>query len=83
MKWDLPDEDKRNGNITQYQVKYEESRDEWLKNTTGSEREILLEKSDDIKPYTVYSVSVSAFTAEEQGPFSDPKGVRTLQAGML
>ena len=84
MKWDLPDDDKRNGNITKYQVKYEKSRvEKFIKNTAGSEREILLERSDGIKPYTEYSVSVSAFTAVGQGPFSVSERVETLQAGKL
>jgi hypothetical protein len=82
VKWDLPDKDKMNGIVTKYQVKYEQSRKERLKNTTGSEKEILLEKSDGIKPYTVYLVSVSAFTAKDskQGPFSDRIEVKTPQA---
>ena len=84
VKWDLPDDDERNGNITKYQVKYEKSRvEKFIKNTTGSEREILLERSDGIKPYTGYSVSVSAFTAKGQGPFSDSKSGETPQAGRL
>ena len=82
VTWEAPKVNERNGVITKYQVNFRTSGVEKLKDTTENETQIVLDASDEIKPYTQYSVAVAAFTKIGMGPYSTIRDATTLQAGM-
>lgn len=79
LSWNPPPTEDTNGIIRKYTVKLME---------VLTEREELLETSNttmrihSLKPYTMYSVSVSAFTVSS-GPFTPVVKVDTLEDGRL
>ncbi|XP_043945033.1 protein sidekick-1 [Protopterus annectens] len=81
VSWDPPPIEAQNGNIQGYKIYYWE---EGYRNETERMKVLFLPETTvrlkNLTSYTVYAVSISAFNAAGDGPKSDAKKGRTLQA---
>ena len=76
LSWSLPPVIDRNGVISGYRVRIQNSSATSLYTVTG--RSLLV---SGLLPYQTYRCSVTAYTAEGQGPYSRTLAARTSQAG--
>ena len=76
VSWQPPPVDTHNGVLLGYKVAYTTDDSSKRTNTTG--KQITLRN---LKKYTLYSVTVQAYTIIGDGPASDKKTIRTLEDG--
>ena len=67
----------RNGNITQYQVKYEEV-ESTVKRITTINHPTFAILLDNLHVHTMYSIAIRALTQAGEGKFSMPVNVTTM-----
>ena len=83
VTWDPVPEISRNGIITQYEVKVNQSTFDEIPSTrlTTTNGSVLMVELGGLEEYVEYSIRVRAYTSEGPGPFSVAWVDRTLEEG--
>jgi neogenin len=77
IRWEPPDEEERNGQITGYKIRYRIGKKNWQVDTTpGNVRYYELKN---LERMAAYQVKLAAMTVNGVGPFTDSHHIETYE----
>ncbi|XP_059613953.1 neogenin [Phlebotomus argentipes] len=76
ISWEPPPEDKRNGQITGYKIRYRKMKKLQVETTPGNVRHYELKN---LERHSAYQVKISAMTVNGSGPFTEWMHVQTFE----